>query len=155
MSAACCGERHERGIVSVRNAERLAFSSSFIIGMIVVAAAIQIVTTRAAPLSITTRLPTRRRRDRRPAVSATVIGLLSGGRVLSALAALYSLSRRSVVTRAPSGHLAQCNLTAESGGSSRSEPVASSARHCAQVIATARYSSDGSRADSREWSCAP
>src|SRR5207247_5328354 len=141
--------------VAVTYDDRLSFSASFIIGMMVVAAAIQIVTTRAAPLSITTRLPTRRRRDRRPAVSATVTGLLSGGSVLSTLAALYSLSRRSVVRRAQSGHLAQCNITAESGGSSRSEPVASSARHSAQVIATARYSSDGSRADSREWSCAP
>src|SRR3989442_14915362 len=116
MSAACCGERHERGIVSVRNAERLPFSASFIIGMIVVAAAIQIVTTSAAPLSITTRLPTRRRRDRRPAVSATMIGLLSGGGGVGTLAALYSRSRRSVVRRAPSGPLAHGNSAAEDRG---------------------------------------
>src|SRR5450759_4883309 len=146
MSAACCGERHESGIVSVRKVELVLASARLSAGMIVVAAAIQIVITSAAPLNITTTRPTRRRCAVRTDVSARVIGLLIGGRLLSTFAALYSLSRRSVVSREQSGQVAQWSITAESGGSSRSEPVASSERHSPHVIGTARYNSGESRA---------
>src|SRR5450759_849798 len=99
MSAACCGERHESGIVSVRSAELVFRSARFIAGTNMVAMAIQIVITSAAPLSITTTRPMRRRCAVRTDDSARVIGLLTGERLLSTFAALYSLARSSVVSR--------------------------------------------------------
>src|SRR5258706_14964068 len=111
MSAACCGERHESGIVSVSNVDIGPLPR--IAGKIMVAAVNQIVTTSAAPLSITTTPPTRRRWAVGNDVSATAIGLLIGGRLLSTLAASYSRSRSRVVERVHSGHVAQCCVTAE------------------------------------------
>src|SRR5258706_3949746 len=149
MSAACCGERHESGIVSVSNVD-VPGPLLRIAGRTSVAALNQIVTKSAAPLIITTTRPTRRRCAVVTAVSARVIGLLIGGRLLSTLAALYSLSRRSVVRREQSGQVAQCCITAESPDISLSEPVASSERHSSQVIGTARGSSGVLRAGSLE-----
>src|SRR6266581_1553449 len=142
MSAACFGERHESGIVSVRSVA-MTLSLCLIVGKIVTAAAIQIVITSAAPLIITTTRPTRRRCAVVTAASARVIGLLIGGRLLSTLAALYSLSRRSVVRREQSGQVAQCCITVESPDISLSEPVASSERHSSQVIGSAHGNSGG------------
>src|SRR6266404_39938 len=149
MSAACCGERHVSGIVSVSKVD-VAGPPLRIVGRIRVAAVNQTVTTSAAPVIITTTRPTRRRCAVVIAVSARVIWLLIGGRLLSTLAALYSLSRRSVVRREQSGQIAQCCITAESPDISLSEPVVSSERHSSQVIGTAHGSSGVLRAGSLE-----
>ena len=82
--------------------------------MIVNAAAIHIVTTSAVPLAITARRPRKRRFDVITDCSATAMGLLMGGRPFRTVAASYSLSRSSVVTRAQSGHVSQCTITGES-----------------------------------------
>src|SRR6476469_5270971 len=123
MSAACCGERHDSCMVSVRSVFAASLSEWFIAGTTVSAAAIHIVTTRAAPLIITATRPVRRRLDAITDCSATVIGLLIGGNPFSSVAASYSLSRKTVVTRAQSGHVSQWIITSESGAMSLSDAV--------------------------------
>src|SRR5205823_13018320 len=146
MSPACSGDKQLSGIVSVT---RLARSTptialpNWVRKRLVVTVAI-----RAAPVRKTTTFPTRRRCATIAAVSATAIGLLIGGKLLRIVAALYSRSRSIVASGPQSGHVAQCCITEDSGWRSRSDPVASSARHWRQFMAIAPDKRDESQEDS-------
>src|SRR6267378_1707595 len=132
--AACRCERQVIDIVSVPRRVTRRASATLRAGMIVSDAAIHIVTTRAAPLARTATRPRRRRRDVITDCSATVIGLLIGGRPFNTVAASYSLSRSNVVTRAQSGQVSQWSITAESGVMSLSDAVDSVERTSVQFI---------------------
>src|SRR5438105_8707904 len=153
MSPACSGDKQLSGIATVRTpitSAPIIFCPASVTKRLVT-----IVAVKAAPVRKTTTLPTRRRCATIAAVSATAIGLLIGGRLFRIVAALYSLSRSSVANGPQSGHVAQCCITADCGRRSRNDPVASSVRHSAQVIAIALYRRDDWREGCLESPSAP